>query len=241
MLLAVASVPAAFAQQLPTTGRVARLCGSGHQEIIALMLRPDNMIRALKCASGLDSPGVDRGEVIARLLDDIGQQPRWAHEEVLKAALVSWQSATGAASDGGGAVAALADALPQLSVLGLRDEALRALLAARTPSLAAMPSGEGERLGSQLRNGATADPALGRLVARVAEVAVAAARMTTTADNATPGLSSMEAPTPLLADVLARLIEVAPDTDSVSAAQMAATRLVAAFSPPIATATDGYR
>ena len=217
VLLTATCTAATLAQASASPGRVAQLCSSGHQEVIALMLRPDNLARALECASGLDSPDVDRGDVIARLLDDFGRAPRWAHEEVLSAALSGWQATDVPDSVRDRALAALADALPHLSAPTLRGEALRVLAAAGVPSLVAIVSGEAERLESELRRGTRADPALARLVTRVAEVAevaVAAAR------RAPPTSAA-----PLLADVVARLVEVAPDGASVAAARAAAANL----------------
>ena len=232
LLLTAATAAAAVAQDIADDGRIAKLCASGHQEVIALMLRPDNLTRALECASGLDSADVDRGEVVARLLDDFGRGPRWVHEEVLAAALSGWRPSDTADSTRGAravgrALGALTDGLPHLASPVLRAEALGVLQAAGMPTLAAIVGREAERLDAELRDGTRPDPALARLVIRIAQSAVAATQ--------TPAGTVV----PLLADVVARLVEVAPDRASVAAARTAAESLLVALrAPAAATAAD---
>ena len=115
-----------------------------------------------------------------------------------------------------------------LAAPALRAEVLRVLQTVGAPALAAVVGREAERLVSQLRGGANSDPSLARLVVRLAESAVAATLPVPTAGERA---SRQPRAAPLLADVLARLVEVAPDRASVAAARAAAARLIGALTP----------
>jgi hypothetical protein len=210
--LAVTMVAAAATSA--AADRIAALCASGHLDVAAVLLRPDDLTRAMECAAGLGGPDIDHAALVLRLVDDFGRGQPAAHEHILATVLQTWQRAMAAGAapplaDPGqqATLRALAARLPSFAGPLLRTEVVAMLTQRSATDTATVLSNEAERLAAELLATRAADPAVPRLIKGLADAAAA--------------LGS-----PLLADVLARIIELAPDPESVAAARATVAELL---------------